>query len=341
MIDIEHVSRVFGTGPNAVTALQDVSLHVPAGSIFGVVGQSGAGKSTLLRMVNALDRPDAGRVRVNDQTISNADPRGTAGPGIAGAALAKARHDIGMVFQHFNLVGNRTVAQNVEFALEATGTPRSRRRPKALEMLDLVGLAHRADDRPAQLSGGQRQRVGIARALASEPRILLSDEATSALDPETTRQILDLIKRLSRELGLTVMLITHEMDVVKRICDSTALMEHGRVIESGTLEALIGTRASRVSQQLFPVGEHPPAPGNSVVDITYSGLDSNNAVIARTARALDLDLSILGAAMETVNSRQMGRTRLAVPGGDEQAQRVVDAVSRPGITAWIVQEDAR
>lgn len=198
MITIESVSRSYGSGERAVHALQDVSLHVARGSIFGVVGQSGAGKSTLLRCVNALERPDRGTVTVGEHRITE----------LEGNALRTARHDIGMVFQHFNLVGNRTVAQNVDFALEAVGTPRAQRRGRVLEVLDLVGLAHRANDYPRQLSGGQRQRVGIARALASNPSVLLSDEATSALDPETTRSILDLIKRLSTELNLTVMLIT-------------------------------------------------------------------------------------------------------------------------------------
>lgn len=337
MIDIRNVSRVYGSGDSAIRALDDVSLHVPAGSVFGVVGQSGAGKSTLLRLVNALERPDAGSVTVDGLVISNADPSNDLGPGVSGRALAAARHDIGMVFQHFNLVGNRSVVQNVEFALEATGIPHQYRRARALEMLDLVGIAHRAEHRPAQLSGGQRQRVGIARALASEPKVLLSDEATSALDPETTRSILDLVKRLSRDLGLTVLLITHQMDVVKRICDAAALMEHGRIVETGTLTELIRTPSSRVSEELFPVGELHRMPGHSVVDVTYTGLSADRPVIAHASRDLGLDLSILGAAIETVAGTQMGRTRLAVPGGRDVAQRLVDTLTDAGTTAWIVE----
>lgn len=339
MIDIKNVSRVYGSGESATHALRGVSLHVPRGSVFGVVGQSGAGKSTLLRTVNALERPDTGSVSVDGLVISNADDP-ELGPGVTGGALAKARHDIGMVFQHFNLVGNRSIVQNVEFALEATGTPRGRRRARALEMLDLVGIAHRADDRPAQLSGGQRQRVGIARALASEPKVLLSDEATSALDPETTRSILDLIKRLSQDLGLTVLLITHEMEVVKRICDAAALMEDGEIIESGTLTDLIRKPGSRVSQELFPVGEFHQIAGHTVVDVTYSGLSADRPVIAHASRDLGLDLSILGAALETVGGVQMGRTRLAVPGGEDQARRLLDTLDDAGTTAWIVRGGA-
>lgn len=326
MITIDHVSRRFGDGPDAVVALDDVSIEVQRGEIFGVVGQSGAGKSTLLRTVNALERPDSGTVTVDGTVIT----------GLEGAALRQARHKIGMVFQHFNLVGNRTVAQNVEFALEAVGVQGDERRRRALEMLDLVGLAHRANDRPAQLSGGQRQRVGIARALASQPDVLLSDEATSALDPETTRQILDLIKRLSGELGLTVLLITHEMDVVKRICDSAALMEQGRVVEQGALEQLIRTPGSRVAAELFPVGEAHYTPGHRIIDVTYTGLSADRPVIAQLSRDFGLDVSILGAALETIRGHQAGRTRLAVPGDASVALKVIDRLTSQGVTAWEV-----
>ncbi|MGY3127299.1 D-methionine transport system ATP-binding protein [Agrococcus sp. UYP33] len=326
MISIEHVSRRFGDGPDAVVALHDVSIEVSKGQIFGVVGQSGAGKSTLLRTVNALERPDSGRVTVDGVDVT----------ALSGQALRNERHKIGMVFQHFNLVGNRTVAQNVEFALEATGAAKKDRRPKALDMLDLVGLAHRADDRPGQLSGGQRQRVGIARALASGPDVLLSDEATSALDPETTRSILELIRRLSRELGLTVLLITHEMEVVKRICDAAALMETGRVIEQGGLDELIRTPGSQVAAELFPVGEPHRIPGHRIVDVTYTGLSADRPVIAQLARDFGLDVSILGAALETINGHQAGRTRLAVPGDEHTARQVVDSLTAQGVTAWEV-----
>lgn len=330
MITIESVSRSYGSGERAVHALQDVSLHVARGSIFGVVGQSGAGKSTLLRCVNALERPDRGTVTVGEHRITE----------LEGNALRTARHDIGMVFQHFNLVGNRTVAQNVDFALEAVGTPRAQRRGRVLEVLDLVGLAHRANDYPRQLSGGQRQRVGIARALASNPSVLLSDEATSALDPETTRSILDLIKRLSTELDLTVMLITHEMDVVKRICDSAALMEHGRVIETGTLPELIATPGSQVAEELFPVGAFSRIPGYEIVDVTYSQLQATDAAVVRLARTLDVDVSIIGATLETIDGVQIGRTRLAVPGTVADAERVVAHFIADGLTAWRVTDPA-
>lgn len=307
MIAIEHVNRSFG----GTLALDDVSLDIGRGQIFGVVGQSGAGKSTLLRTVNALERPDSGSVTVDGVQVSH----------LSGQELRGARHDIGMVFQHFNLVGNRTVAQNVEFALEAVGRGRGDRAQQAREMLDLVGLAARADAYPAQLSGGQRQRVGIARALASRPRVLLSDEATSALDPETTRQILALLRQLSGEMGLTIMLITHEMAVVKQICDAAALLEHGKVIEQGALTDLIRTPGSRLARDLFPLGEVPDIPGSAVIDLTFAGEEAQKPTITMLARALDLDVSILGATIETINGAQAGRTRLALPADDETLRR--------------------
>lgn len=322
MITIDRVTRAFGS----VRALDDVSMEVARGQVFGVVGQSGAGKSTLLRTVNALERPDSGSVTVDGVRIS----------ALEGMALREARHRIGMVFQHFNLVGNRTAAQNVEFALEAVGRPRSARRTEALEMLDLVGLAHRAGAYPAELSGGQRQRVGIARALASKPDVLLSDEATSALDPDTTRQILALIRRLSRELGLTVLLITHEMDVVKQVCDGAALLEHGRVIEQGPLLDLVRTPGSRLARDLFPLGEAPDLPGYGVLDLTFAGGEAERPTIAMLARDLELDVSILGATIETIGGEQAGRTRLAVPGGTDVVDRAERFLVERGVSVEVV-----
>ena len=323
MIAIEHVSRAYG----GVQALDDVTLSIPKGQIFGVVGQSGAGKSTLLRTVNALERPDSGRVVVGDVDIT----------ALSGKALRTARHRIGMVFQHFNLVDNRSVVQNVEFALEAVGSAKKDRTKVAREMLDLVGLSHRADAYPAQLSGGQRQRVGIARALASKPDVLLSDEATSALDPETTQQILALVKGLSAELGLTVMLITHEMTVVKQICDAAALLEHGRVVEQGDLADLIRTPGSKLARDLFPLGEVPVVLGGGVLDLTFAGEDADAPTIARLARALDLDVSILGATIESIGGAQAGRTRLAIPGDAAVLARAVTFLASENVSVEVVQ----
>lgn len=323
MITIDRVTRTFGT----VRALDDVTIEVGRGQVFGVVGQSGAGKSTLLRTVNALERPDSGTVNVDGIEISS----------LSGRALREARHRIGMVFQHFNLVANRTAAQNVEFALEASARSAGQaKRRAALEMLDLVGLAHRADAFPAELSGGQRQRVGIARALASKPDVLLSDEATSALDPDTTRQILALIRRLSTDLGLTVLLITHEMDVVKQICDGAALLEHGRVVEQGPLLDLVRRPGSRLAHDLFPLGDAPDLPGYGVLDLTFAGGEAERPTIAMLARDLDLDVSILGATITTIGGEQAGRTRLAIPGELDAVGRAERFLRERGVSVEVV-----
>jgi len=284
--------------------LNDVSLEVAPGEIYGVIGQSGAGKSTLIRAINLLERPDSGTVTVDGDDLTALNPAG----------LRAARRKIGMVFQHFNLLAGRTVLGNVELGLEIIGVDGAERRRRSLEILDLVGLVTKRDSYPAELSGGQKQRVGIARALAGNPKVLLSDEATSALDPETTRSILDLIKTINVELGLTVLLITHEMDVVKRVCDSAALIEGGRIVESGPIVSLISTPGSRLAHDLFPLGALPPRDGNTIVEITFSGGTADRPVISQLARAYGLDISILGAAIETIGGSQAGRTRLQLPG---------------------------
>ncbi|WP_353988024.1 methionine ABC transporter ATP-binding protein [Ruicaihuangia caeni] len=330
VITVSHVSKTFGSGDAAVTALDDVSLQVAPGEIFGVVGQSGAGKSTLIRTVNLLERPDSGSVIVDGQELTT----------LSDSALRRARQHIGMVFQHFNLLESRTAQGNVELALELAGTDSRDRKRRASEILDLVGLGAKAGSFPSQLSGGQKQRVGIARALAAEPRVLLSDEATSALDPETTRSILELFKTINEQLGLTVMLITHEMDVVKGICDSAALLEHGRVVETGGLVELISTPGSRLAADLFPLGDATPAPGTTVIDITFSGGSADRPVIAQLARDHSLDVSILGAVIESIGGSQAGRTRLELPGTPAQNAAAVDDLRDQGLLVEVHSADA-
>ncbi|MDQ1129930.1 methionine ABC transporter ATP-binding protein [Microbacterium sp. SORGH_AS_0888] len=324
MIEIEHVSKRYG----ALAAVDDVSLTIPTGDVYGVVGQSGAGKSTLARLVNLLERPDSGTVTVDGVELTS----------LGDADLRAARRKIGMVFQRFNLLGSRTVRGNVELAVELDGTPRAQRRDRAQEMLDLVGLGDRGDAPVHELSGGQQQRVGIARALAARPTVLLSDEATSALDPETTTSILDLYRRINAELGLTVLLITHEMDVVKSICRSAALIERGRIVESGPLTDLIRTPGSRLTAQLFPLGPVPASVGASsaVIDITFAGGSADRPVIAQLARDHGLDVSILGALIEQIGGAQAGRTRIEVPGS--AAAAVVADLRAQGLLVEVLKE---
>ncbi|WP_336278046.1 methionine ABC transporter ATP-binding protein [Cronobacter dublinensis] len=238
MITLEGLSKTYaGEGR---PALDDVSLTVPQGAVYGILGRSGAGKSTLLRCLNLLERPTSGRILMNDVDITRLDDR----------ALRQHRARTAMVFQHFNLLHARTVADNVAVPLEITGVPRPARRERVAELLELVGLADKADAFPSRLSGGQKQRVGIARALAARPQVLLCDEATSALDPDTTASVLSLLADINRQLGLTIVLITHELEVVKAICDHAALLEDGRLVESGRLADLLTAPWSVLRQTL-------------------------------------------------------------------------------------------
>lgn len=222
MISLESVSKYFGKIGSSNVAVQDVSLHIERGMIHGIIGSSGAGKSTLLRMMNVLERPDHGVVTVNGKRLT----------GLSDHQLRLARQQIGMVFQQFNLVHNRTVRKNIEIPLELAGVPKSERQQRVLECLELVGLLDKGNDYPAQLSGGQKQRVGIARAIANHPQVLLCDEPTSALDPKTTAGILDVLRQINQQLGVTIVIVTHEMDVVRSLCDTVSVMEHGKITES-------------------------------------------------------------------------------------------------------------
>ncbi|MER6826056.1 ATP-binding cassette domain-containing protein [Streptosporangium sp. NPDC000563] len=303
MIDVSGLRKVYQDRGREVVAVDGVDLHVREGEIFGVLGQSGAGKSTLLRCVNLLERPTSGTVSVAGQELT----------GLKEGELRRARQRIGMIHQHFALLSSRTVAGNVAFPLEVMGMAKAERVRRTAELLELVGLADKAGAHPAQLSGGQKQRVGIARALAGSPPVLLSDEATSALDPGTTQSILALLKRLNRELGLTILLITHEMHVVKSICDSVAIMRDGVVEESGTIPELISRPGSRLAAELFPLPE--PEPGQ--VTITFTG-QAGEPVVSQVVRKFDVDVNILGGALEEVAGLSTGRLRLLVT-GDERA----------------------
>ncbi|WP_345647519.1 methionine ABC transporter ATP-binding protein [Streptomyces siamensis] len=310
VITTTGLTKVYRSRGREVVALDGVDLHVREGEVYGVIGQSGAGKSSLIRCVNLLERPTSGTVTVAGQDLTALAGRGPR----AGKELRQARSGIGMVFQHFNLLSSRTVQDNIELPLEILGVSGRERSRKALELLDLVGLSDKAKAYPAQLSGGQKQRVGIARALAGDPKVLLSDEATSALDPETTRSILQLLRDLNRQLGLTVLLITHEMDVVKSICDSAALMEKGRIVESGTVSELLATPGSELASALFPVSGDASGDDRTVIDVTFHGEAATQPVVSQLARTYNIDISILGAAMDTVGGKQVGRMRIELPG---------------------------
>ncbi|MFJ6948815.1 methionine ABC transporter ATP-binding protein [Streptomyces wuyuanensis] len=336
MITTTGLTKVYQSQGRDITALDGVDLHVREGEVFGVIGRSGAGKSSLIRCVNLLERPTSGSVVVDGTELTALAGRGNR----AGRELRRARSRIGMVFQHFNLLSSRSVQDNIELPLEILGVSGAERSRRALELLDLVGLADKAKAYPGQLSGGQKQRVGIARALAGNPKVLLSDEATSALDPETTRSILQLLRDLNRQLGLTVLLITHEMDVVKTVCDSAALMKQGRIVESGTVGELLATPGSELAGELFPVTGEASGPDRTVVDVTFHGDAATQPVISQLSRTYNVDISILGAAMDTVGGKQIGRMRIELPGRYEDNVVPVGFLREQGLQVDVVDEDA-
>ena len=313
MIDYAGITKVFeagtpGTAP--VHALDDVTLHVEKGEIFGVIGRSGSGKSTLVRMTNLLEWPTRGSITVDGVELLRLDPR----------ALREQRRRIGMIFQHFNLLSSRTVLENVALPLELTGMARVRVRERVLPLLDLVGLADKQNSYPAQLSGGQKQRVGIARALANQPAVLLCDEPTSALDPETTQQILRLLSEINGKLGLTIVLITHEMAVIKDICHRVAVLERGRVVEQGEVfDVFIQPQHETTRSFVAAVtgGDLPealaarlsadrPSDGSTVLRIVFRGALATDPVISQLSRRFSLDLNLLYGRIDYIRGAPFG-----------------------------------
>ncbi|AGB79252.1 ABC-type metal ion transport system, ATPase component [Enterobacteriaceae bacterium strain FGI 57] len=304
MIEIEKVCVDFATGRGPSTrAVNNVSLHIGVGEIFGIVGTSGAGKSTLLRTLNALTRPSEGRVMVNGVEIS----------ALEGANLRKARQRIGMIFQHFNLMHTRTVAQNVAFSLKAAGWDRDKIAPRVTEILALVGLADKANRYSVQLSGGQKQRVGIARAIANHPDVLLCDEPTSALDLETSATILALLKEINAKLGITIVLITHEMNVIKTICDRVAVMSGGEVVESGEVFDVFAHPQHAFTRQLVShtlnltlpkrLREHLPG---QLLKILFIGDSAEQPVLSEVAVKFGVAVNILHGKIEYIAERALG-----------------------------------
>jgi D-methionine transport system ATP-binding protein len=311
-----------------VVALADINLQVPEGAIVGVIGKSGAGKSTLIRMINGLERPSTGEVRVNGIDIGALGER----------ALREERRSIGMIFQHFNLLSSRTAFENIALPLEIAGYPR-RDIPGIVEpLLAMVGLSDKRDRYPSELSGGQKQRIGIARALATKPKVLLSDEATSALDPETTGQILDLLKQINAELNLTILFITHEMSVVKRLADRVAVLEFGRIVEQGptydifanpqhpTTRNFVATASgSKLPEALLSRIKLDYRPGEAaVLRITFTGTEANQPVLSRIARKHDLDVNIMHGQLETIADRPFGTLVVSVKADPETIRKLVD-----------------
>lgn len=328
MIRLQAVSKRYPARKDsaAVTALHETDLAIASGEIFGVIGRSGAGKSTLIRLINLLERPSSGRVEVDGVELT----------GLDAAGLRAARRQIGMIFQHFNLLSSRTVFDNVALPLELAGLSRRQIREKVTPLLDLVGLADKAGRYPAELSGGQKQRVGIARALATEPKVLLCDEATSALDPETTRAILGLLGDINEKLGITIVLITHEMQVIKQICHRVAVLDAGEVVELAPVEQVFARPQAQITRSLLAAasGDSLPAPlaarlsaepagGPAVLRLRFTGDDAEAPVIARLSRAQGIDVSILHGQVDAVRHASFGTLVVAVPVTGEALAAVI------------------
>ena len=316
MIELRHISKIFPTADGDFQALSDVSLTIQDGDIFGIVGMSGAGKSTLVRCINLLERPTEGEVLVDGQNLMELSP----------AQLRQTRRSISMIFQQFNLLMQRTCLKNICFPMEIAGVPAAEAKKRALEYLDIVGLPDKANAYPAQLSGGQKQRIAIARALASNPKVLLCDEATSALDPTTTRSILKLIQDINRRLGITAIIITHEMAVVESICTHVAILEKGRMVETGTVEEVFSNPKTEAGRRLvFPEGANiDKFPVAGVVRVVFNGGSSYEPLIASLAIDCGVKVNILGADTRNVNGKAFGSMLLGLPEDRNEAAKAMN-----------------
>lgn len=324
MIEIKELTKTFTTADGDIDALKDVSLSVKDGDIFGIIGMSGAGKSTLVRCINMLEKPSSGTVVVDGKDLCL----------LSDKELRAARRDITMIFQGFNLLMQKNCLKNVCFPLELAGVPKQQAKKRALELLDIVGLKSKAKSYPAQLSGGQQQRVAIARALATNPKVLLCDEATSALDPNTTNSILELIRRINEETGITVVIITHQMSVVEAVCKNVAILDHGSVAESGSVSEVFSHPKSLAAKRLvFPEGnpENLAAYNKNArfIRVVFNGADAaDRPLIAKMATDIGIEANIAFASTKTIGGRAYGSMLLSVENKTGNADRVVEYLTR-------------
>lgn len=337
MIELIDIVKTFNTKKSQIKAVRGVNLSINDGEIFGIIGYSGAGKSTLIRIINQLEKQTSGQVIIDGQDISKLDHK----------ELLKSRQKIGMIFQHFNLLWSRTVAQNIEFPLEIAHVEKNIRQEKVKELIKMVGLEGRENAYPSELSGGQKQRVGIARALANDPKILLCDEATSALDPETTDAILQLLAKINKELNITIVMITHQMEVVQKICNRLAVMDDGKIVEQGLvkdifaspqnsttkrfIQTINGTDVEKTRHELkklYPYGQ--------LVRVSFTN-NSDEPIIARAIKKCNLEVSIVNAHINHTSSGPLGVTYLHVSDGDDaQYEIFIKALEEKGAKVEIL-----
>ena len=345
MIELTHISKDFASGGRTVHAVQDVSLSIGKGEIFGIIGFSGAGKSTLVRCINLLERPTSGSVTVDGKEMTALSAR----------ELRQARKKIGIIFQHFNLMPSRTVFGNVAYPLRGSGLSREQIADKVHRLLELVGIGDKAEAYPKQLSGGQKQRVAIARALANDPNVLLCDEATSALDPQTTKAILRLLKNLNEKLGITVVIITHEMAVVKEICDRVAVMEHGRVVEQGEVFNVFADPRQEITRSFIHttsnlrkieelIEEDSPVvqlkPGELIVRLSYIQRNVSEPLISTVSRKFDITLNIIFSDIAIVQNAPIGGTVAIISGERAQITQAIAYLIEKNVGVEVIK-DAR
>lgn len=334
MIHITNLSKEYVTKKGIVKGVDDVNLTINDGEIFGIVGYSGAGKSSLLRCINLLEQPTRGQIEVNGRDLTK----------LKGDALRKERLKIGMIFQHFYLISQKTVKENIDFALQAADTPREKRIARVAELLEMVGLTDKKDVYPAQLSGGQKQRVGIARALANNPSVLLCDEATSALDPNTTLSILRLLKKINRELKITIVLITHEMNVVKEICDRMAVMQDGRVVEEGDVYDIFSEPKAELTKEFISsvVSFDVPrsileACSGRIVKVLFKGNMAGEGIISDTVQQFDVRGNFLHGSIEYIQEKPLGMFLMEIQGTSDNISRAVTYMEGRGAQVEVIQ----
>lgn len=329
IFELEHITKIYRNEGREFTALKDVSFEVREGEIFGIIGMSGAGKSTLVRTLNRLEEVTEGEVRFEGRNLASLSPK----------ELRLQRRSISMIFQGFNLLSQRTVISNVEQPLRIAGVDRASRRKKAEEMLKIVGLSDKADQYPARLSGGQKQRVAIARALASDPKVLLCDEATSALDPKITGEILDLLKKINEERKLTIVIITHEMSVVEKICDRVAIIDNGELAEIGEVREVFSNPRSRSAKKLvFPSNPFDPTnPEGNIIRIVFDGTRASEPFIASLVEKKGIKVNILSANTRSVGGIGYGQMVVELPEDPAEAKTAVDFFLQGGLKVTEVE----
>lgn len=341
LIRLENVSKRFETGGSTVEAVRNINLHMEKGSIYGIIGLSGAGKSTLVRCLNLLERPTEGKVYIEGTEITALPPR----------ELREQRKKIGMIFQHFNLFASRTVFQNVAFPLHKSGLTKTQIKNKVNELLDLVGLGDKAKNYPSQLSGGQKQRVAIARALANDPQILLSDESTSALDPQTTKSILKLLKELNEKLHITIVVITHEMQVVKEICDKVYVMDRGEVVEDGDVFQVFANPKQQITKDFVDstsnlskihdlidngVSAAELSPGECILKFKYIERSVSEALVSQVSRQFHLDINIIFGNIELIGENPIGGLVSIVKGKAEDIREAVSYLKNKNVGVEVI-----